>query len=283
MEQNWRRQNSDNISEKVGVSEHDPNFLNLFMKPLLPLLVVIPAFALAQAKEIKPTTIRTLDINNEDAARFEKEMKAYEVIIEKLNKGAKLEDLPADEQKLVNETDESAGDYWDILGNGCSWYCGGGPDKVTASSELKGQGTNTYNGINAHDLSYKTAWVEGVAGYGEGQFLKYEFVPESPRITDIIVVNGYVKSEKAYLENSRVKKLKMYVNDKPYAILDLEDKRSSQTFTFQPIGNGNRSDFETLKHQPRWTLKFEILEVYKGSKYDDVAITEIYFDGLDVH
>ena len=32
---------------------------------------------------------------------------------------------------------------------------------------------------------------------------------------------------------------------------------------------------------PPWTLKFEIMEVYKGKKYDDVAITEIYFDGLD--
>jgi len=30
-------------------------------------------------------------------------------------------------------------------------------------------------------------------------------------------------------------------------------------------------------------LKFEILEVYKGSKYNDTAITEIYFDGIDVH
>jgi hypothetical protein len=25
------------------------------------------------------------------------------------------------------------------------------------------------------------------------------------------------------------------------------------------------------------------LEVYKGDKYDDTAITEIYFDGIDVH
>ena len=30
-------------------------------------------------------------------------------------------------------------------------------------------------------------------------------------------------------------------------------------------------------------MKFEILDVYKGLKYDDVAISEIYFDGLDVH
>lgn len=38
-----------------------------------------------------------------------------------------------------------------------------------------------------------------------------------------------------------------------------------------------------LKAKPDWTLKFEILDIYKGLKYDDVVISEIYFDGLDVH
>ena len=30
-------------------------------------------------------------------------------------------------------------------------------------------------------------------------------------------------------------------------------------------------------------MKFEIVEVYKGEKYDDTALSEIYFDGMDVH
>lgn len=30
-------------------------------------------------------------------------------------------------------------------------------------------------------------------------------------------------------------------------------------------------------------MKFKILDVYKGDKYDGTAITEIYFDGIDVH
>nr|WP_254155882.1 hypothetical protein [Chryseosolibacter indicus] len=92
-----------------------------------------------------------------------------------------------------------------------------------------------------------------------------------------------MKNEKAYFDNSRVKKLKVYLNDKPFAILNLEDKRSKQVFNFKPIGNGNRQNQEALKLQPCWSLKFEILDVYKGLKYDDVAITEIYFDGIDVH
>jgi hypothetical protein len=38
-----------------------------------------------------------------------------------------------------------------------------------------------------------------------------------------------------------------------------------------------------MKKMPVWTMRFEIMDVYKGDKYDDTAITEIYFDGIDVH
>jgi hypothetical protein len=113
--------------------------------------------------------------------------------------------------------------------------------------------------------------------------LIYSFPPENPRITTIIVVNGYVKTKKTWDENSRVKTLKMYINDKPYAILDLVDSRQEQQFTVDPIGNDDRDNWYQLKNSPPWTMKFEIVDVYKGEKYDDTAITEIYFDGIDVH
>jgi hypothetical protein len=142
---------------------------------------------------------------------------------------------------------------------------------------------------NAHDLYFKTAWVEGVKGYGIGEYLVYYFNQTAPRITQIIIANGYVKSEKAYRENSRVKKMKMYIDDKPVAILNLKDCRQTQIFNFEPIGRSRNErgslgeNEELLMKMPRWTLKFEILEVYKGEKYDDTAISEIYFNGLDVH
>ncbi|WP_375561180.1 hypothetical protein ACE193_01080 [Bernardetia sp. OM2101] len=174
--------------------------------------------------------------------------------------------------------------YWDILGGGCSWYCGAGGDSLLASSYLKSNHkTIDYLPRNAYDLSYETAWVEGVKGDGIGESLTYSFPPSHPRITEIKIVNGYVKSEKAWKENSRVKQLKLYINDVPTALLNLEDNRNEQAFTVEPIGNSDRENFENLKDKPWWTLKFEITEVYKGEKYEDTAITEIYFDGIDVH
>ena len=171
---------------------------------------------------------------------------------------------------------------------GCSWYCGGGPDSISASSYLKPtNATIEYLPQNAHDFSYKTAWVEGAKGYGIGEYITYHFRRDSPRITQIYIANGYVKSEKAYRENSRVKKLKMYINDEPFAILNLEDWRVIQWFEFEPIGRNPNESFdeneEELSNLLRWTMKFEILEIYQGEKYDDVAISEIYFNGLDVH
>jgi len=102
--------------------------------------------------------------------------------------------------------------------------------------------------------------------------VKYTLRPNMPRITKLLIVNGYVKSQTAWKNNSRVKRLKFYVNDKPIAILNLEDSRSEQIFEFEPMS-------DTVD----WTMKFEILEVYKGEKYDDTALSEIYFDGIDVH
>ena len=82
-----------------------------------------------------------------------------------------------------------------------------------------------------------------------------------------------MKSQTAWQNNSRVKKLKVYVNNKPYAFLNLEDSRSEQTFNIAPLTDKKK----------QWTMKFEIVEVYKGEKYDDTALSEIYFDGMDVH
>lgn len=183
---------------------------------------------------------------------------------------------------MICETSEMLDfeDYYDVLPGGCSWYCGGGMDTLTASSELRPQGRLSYSAKHAHDLSSRTAWIEGVPGHGIGEFLVYHFPPENPRITTITIINGYVRTAKAWRENSRVKRLLMYLNNEPFAMLNLEDSRHEQLFRFEPMGHLDR---DILATKPWWAMKFEIVEVYEGEKYDDTAITEIYFDGIDVH
>jgi hypothetical protein len=174
--------------------------------------------------------------------------------------------------ELYDETIES---IWDIIGGGCSWYCGGGPYKVISSSNLPMQGKTSYEAKNASDLSYKTAWIEGVKGYGIGEFIEYYFENNSPRITEIKILNGYIKSDNSWKENARVKKLELSINGEKYAILNLADTKAEQNFKVETLGH--RPDKKDL------ILTFKILDIYEGSKCEDTAITEIYFDGIDVH
>lgn len=171
---------------------------------------------------------------------------------------------------------ESKEDLESIVGAGCSWYCTGGPYAISASSELGPKATNTYYANNAHDLSFTGAWVEAAPGDGIGEWLEYRFSHDSPRISEIKVYNGYTKSEKAWQENGRVRRLRLYVDGVPTAMLELEDSRAEQRFALP----------ELLGHAPEeqdLVLRFEIVEVYKGSKSNDTVLTEIFFDGVEVN
>lgn len=229
-------------------------------------------------KEYNPTYVKKLDFSPEMIAKFnsEESMKACEEVYEKLeSKGIGMDGLSEEDQEILDLCDETKEDIWDILGGGCSWYCGGGPDSIWATSSLASLGNNNYEAQNIHDGSFKEAWVEGKKGYGIGEKISFRFKDESPRVTQINIVNGYVKSASAYTKNSRVKKFKVYVNDEVLGVFNLKDEISEQGFSIEPLGR--------MKKGAYWTLTFEILEVYKGTKWDDVVVAEVYFDGLDVH
>lgn len=234
------------------------NFITIFF-------LIVFSNSVAQTPVLQPKSVIEMD--------FEKESKLFDFYSLKLKQNPQDSSLTEEVFSLGIEYKES---FWDIFGDACSWYCAGGPFSVTASSSLKSNGKNSYDGQNAHDLDYKNAWVEGVSGYGIGEYLLYKFKGDSPRVTEIIVVNGYVKSRAAFKNNSRVKKLKVYKDDKPIAILELKDIMGEQTFDIGTLGYHR-------ENAPDWSLKFEIMEVYEGEKYDDTAISEIYFQGLDVH
>lgn len=231
-----------------------------------------------EIKHLKPTNIQPLDFSEKAHADWA----LRDSIFSELSLDIAMEDLTEEELAIIKRYDESYESLWDANGGGCSWYCGGGPHSITASSYLKALNENSYQPENAHDLNFKHAWIEGAKNYGIGEYLTYHFSAGSPRITKIIVANGYVKDRTIWENNSRVKKLKMYINDSAYAILHLMDKIATQEFKVEPIGYRSNQSNKT-KRTKDWTLKFEILEVYKGLKYKDVAISELYFDGIDVH
>ena len=197
--------------------------------------------------------------------------------------------------KTIEATQGKDSDYFDyedyeapdkpigklIFLKGCSWYCGGSVKDIIASSELETNNGINYSSKNTHDFDENTAWIEGESDYGIGEFIEYHFdfseiegYNGGLAINEILLANGYKKSKQTWEENSRVKQLKVYLNDKPYAILNLID-----SFEIQTIEIGE------IKFPPNneTKLKFEITKVYKGTKYKDTAISLLMFDGTGVH
>ena len=159
--------------------------------------------------------------------------------------------------------------YWDLhIG---SLSCTG--ESVVASSYLSSQGSSSYRASNIKDGNHETAWVEGGNGYGIGEWIEFQDISADGTITGINILNGYVKSNKAWSENTRVKSLKVYYNDRPLCILELQNSRSLQYFGIDDLLEGYTSHISKLR--------FEILEVYPGTKYQDTVISELYFNSAN--
>ena len=199
----------------------------------------------------------------------------------RMNEKAKKDDGELMTEADWNRMEEIEADpiLEDLYSGKCSWYCGGEVQRVTASSHLKAQGRFNYLPKNAHDFNHESVWAEGAEGQGIGEWLEYEFAGACPRVTAVKILPGHVKTKAAWEANSRPKYIKMYYLGKPLCILDLQDVRGMQYFDlekFGPLGYHNPD-------KPTWRLRFEIVDVYPGTKYQDTVISELMFDGIDVH
>jgi hypothetical protein len=134
---------------------------------------------------------------------------------------------------------------------------------VRASSTLSPQGKYNYSSVNLHDYDPRTPWVEGKDDYGIGEYLDLDLPYSSGE--NIYIFNGYQKSYSSWKNNSRVKKLRVYANKKPICYIELKDKMGGQYFNL-PENNYQR-------------VRFVIVDVYKGDKWKDVAISEIHQRG----
>lgn len=185
----------------------------------------------------------------------------------------------------------------------CGLWCGlNMSNSAVASSTLAQQGNITYDADHVIESSLNdrnSVWCEGAEGYGIGESitikqtlyspymtvygptsdgeygyrmqLPEDFKPED-RIkfpyTKLCIVNGYAKNEKLWAANSRVKEMKLYVNDVLYAYIHLKDTIKPQ---YLPLYN--IPAFSTTE----MSFKFEITDVYPGEKYEDTCITGIVF------
>lgn len=200
--------------------------------------------------------------------------------------GAAYESLTPKEKELLDQVDGPDGpDEWaksiyDISPQLFMSNC----DDVAysknyrASSTLPSTSKYSYDISNIRDADLSTAWVEGEKGYGIGTRIYF-----TPDVTswvrdsymegkstvgfDIHLYNGYVKSPQAWRNNSRVKTALLgSVQGDTLGTLHIADTMGLQFFSVDlPVELLNRECY------------FEIVDVYKGEKWDDVAVTEFHF------
>ncbi len=170
---------------------------------------------------------------------------------------------------------EEVRDFW-MAGGGCNQplvlsSCSEDNDisqmidlSIEVSSELSGQAGNNYSAENLTDGDPETAWVEGVYGYGHGEVITVSVI-DKIIAEGFAVRNGYCRPDGAWLENARIRKFIVCLNDSPFMVAELEDTTDMQVIRFS----------ENLSLGEDDSLTFEILEIYPGSMYQDAAVSEL--------
>jgi hypothetical protein len=183
-----------------------------------------------------------------------------------------------------------------VFGGDSPWDDMSYEEEFTASSTLapkedtRYDAANLRNGKEGGDRS--VAWCEGVSGYGIGERVNMRITTVGHHNEDkigfyeLMIVNGYAKNKTAWKNNSRVKTLRFYVGDKHLYDLHLKDLIKPQVFrlgnlTIKPDKSGKKlaKSAEQMYAGYQTDLSFEIVEVYKGDKFDDTCITGIALDG----
>ncbi|HQG28645.1 MAG TPA: hypothetical protein PLY73_08805, partial [Candidatus Ozemobacteraceae bacterium] len=107
----------------------------------------------------------------------------------------------------------------------------------------------------------RTAWVEGVDGNGEGEWLRFDFSGEAT-VGRVVVSNGYAKSDDIYKKNSRIRDVALEFSGGERFDFTLADQTGPQAFDFD------------RKVVATW-MRLEVRSVYKGWKYTDTALNEV--------
>ncbi|SMG22159.1 NADase-type glycan-binding domain-containing protein [Dethiosulfovibrio salsuginis] len=136
--------------------------------------------------------------------------------------------------------------------------------RFCVSSVLSPQGKFTYGPENLLNPTGQTTWCEGVPGDGIGEYILMEW-GNPYALKSMVVENGYVKSEKAFLDNNRVKRARIETSCGVVMEVQLKDQRGTQRISFPYVV------------KPTW-IKFTILDVYRGRKYKDTCVSSIWPD-----
>ncbi len=174
------------------------------------------------------------------------------------------------------------------------------PDQEEEWAIARDEWSCMYSAMSAQDGRPETAWVEGVKGYGKGEKVVIAWgKPDRP----LEIWAGYGKSESLHKKNSRPKTVRVhlmtaeYIGANQYGMtyddiwyrasceVTLKDYNGYQPL---PLSESFQKMVTSVQTHSRpedidwpedsWVpllIAIEILDVYPGSKWDDVCISEV--------
>lgn len=238
----------------------------------------VPASSGADNRETEQIGTAQTELNQTESERYE--ILGDSINDCEVNLAPEVKDFLAYKEDGILDFDPSGTtygfveDYWE----GCSVWCAITyyEATATASSTLAPNGTLSYSADNllSHDVG--NAWVEGVPGNGIGETVEIRRRFEGGTnegfekvfFPAICIVNGYAKDESTFINNGRVKTLKMSVNGEYVCDLNLIDTAKPQYISLRGLNLFTSFSEDCV-------FSFEIADVYPGEAYEDTAITGI--------
>lgn len=133
-----------------------------------------------------------------------------------------------------------------------------------ASSTRNAAGSLTYLPNNCIDGNLATAWVEGVAGSGIGEWIRFDFDREV-ELLRVRLAPGYFKSSQSWVHNNRLAVTTMFLSDGSSRTWYLDDRMEQQDFGLGGV-------------KTRW-VRMTVDKIYPGTvDSEDSPISEITFD-----
>ena len=131
--------------------------------------------------------------------------------------------------------------------------------KVSASSVLNPP--SVYSAAHLFDGRTQTAWIEGAEAYGKNEFVNIE-LNQLIGVSGLLLWNGFQRSKEHFKSNSSVKQFSFGSRGLNERVFTLRDTEAGQFFEL---------NHKTIGKQ----FLLSIQDVYKGTKYQDVALSEL--------
>ena len=144
----------------------------------------------------------------------------------------------------------------------CKWFGASTAlrgEAYCATSVLKPQAGNSYGPETLRQQGPGNAWCEGRAGDGIGETVVFRMDPPQ-RFSQILVENGYTKSDAIFTRNNRPRAVEIRTSDGLVQQAELTDGAAPQAIALQrPVEAG-------------W-VSISILSVYGGTRYSDTCVS----------